>query len=499
MGTASEDKQQPEFKGVVLKKTGSKPGSRTGSPSRLDCGSRGEISASATSLLKKVEMSSSLSASRRGSSTSETTAEFANVSLKKAKRVQGDQSKFEVEQVSLKPIPVGEGEETTVSSSSMGMRKEERASSVTRQRVLRETKFEANDEEYHDIKSSLDRLKKKDASPAQALSVEDDAAAGVRKAPKKPALAKDDAAAKPLAFRRPKRLAREEEEAEKVQLKPMDRQKSSKDNTPAIDDDDDDEVARSLALRRSKRTAQENEQIEKVQLKQVNQENSSKDESITKDEAAILPLAEKKQENLTRQQDAERIQPESVKTKKSSKDASPAEDDAAAKPVAYRRPKKLPKEEEDEKVHLKPIRREKKTFTSSIECLKKATEEEEERQEMKMKMERPVLLRKTSYTSSLDNIAIGGEDQKQVHLICFSKENSGSTSEVAENNKPPLLRKMSFTSSLDNIAIGSEEREKVHLSCFSKEMGSNVDLVQVVPGTGRRQARSQARIQDRGK
>merc|ERR1719481_1884041 len=187
-------------------------------------------------------------------------------------------------------------------------------------------------------------------------------------------------------------------------------------------------------------------------------------------------MTEKKQE---KQQDAERIQPESVKTNKSSKDASPAEDDAAAKPVAYRRPKKLPQEEEDEaeKVHLKPICREKKTFTSSIECLKKATEEEEERQEMKMKMERPVLLRKTSYTSSLDNIAVGGEEQKQVHLICFSKEeNSGSASEVAENNnKPPLLRKMSFTSSLDNIAIGSEEREKVHLSCFSKEMGSNVD------------------------
>merc|ERR1712142_735384 len=481
MGTASEDKQQPEFKGVVLKKTGSKPGSRTGSPSRLDCGSRGEMSASAASLLKKVEMSSSLSSSRRGSATSETTAEFANVSLKKAKRVQGDQSKFEVEQVSLKPIPVGEGEETTVSSSSMGMRREERASSVTRQRVLRETKFEANDEEYHDIKSSLDRLKKRDASPAQALSVEDDAAEGKKKASHKPALAEDDAAAKPLAFRRPKRLAREEEEAEKVQLKPIDRQKSSKDNTPAIDDDDDDEVARSLALRRSKRTAQEKEQVEKVQLKQVNQEKSSNDESITKDEAAILSLAEKQQEKLTQQQDAKRIQPESVKTKKSSKDASPAEDDAAAKPVAYRRPKKLPKEEEDEaeKVHLKPISREKKTFTSSIECLKKATEEEEERQEMKMKMERPVLLRKTSYTSSLDNIAIGGEEQKQVHLICFSKENSESTSKVAENNKPPLLRKMSFTSSLDNIAIGREEREKVHLSCFSKEMGSNVDLVQV--------------------
>merc|ERR1719167_1880513 len=176
------------------------------------------------------------------------------------------------------------------------------------------------------------------------------------------------------------------------------------------------------------------------------------DNSIKKDEAAILSLAEKKREKLTQQQDAERIQPESVKTKKSSKDASPAEDDASAKPVAYRRPKKLAKEEEDEaeKVHLKPICREKKTFTSSIECLKKATEEEEERQEMKMKMERPVLLRKTSYTSSLDNIAIGGEEQKQVHLICFSKENFGSAADVAEN-KPPLLRKMSFTSSLDNI------------------------------------------------
>merc|ERR1719167_1810791 len=103
------------------------------------------------------------------------------------------------------------------------------------------------------------------------------------------------------------------------------------------------------------------------------------DNSIKKDEAAILSMTEKKQEKLTQQQDAERIEPQSVKTKKSSKDASPAEDDAAAKPVAYRRPKKLSKEEEDEaeKVHLKPISREKKTFTSSIECLKNATEEDE--------------------------------------------------------------------------------------------------------------------------
>merc|ERR1712228_43736 len=159
--------------------------------------SRGELAEGAVVSLKKVECSASRSASRRSSATSET-AEFANVSLKKSKKVKGEQSKFEVEQVSLKPIPVGEGEETAVSSSSSaGMRNEGRASSVTRQRVLRDTKFEANDEEYHDIKSSLDRLKKKDASPAQALSVEDDAAEGKKKAPQKPALAEDDAAAKP--------------------------------------------------------------------------------------------------------------------------------------------------------------------------------------------------------------------------------------------------------------------------------------------------------------
>merc|ERR1712240_528127 len=46
------------------------------------------------------------------------------------------------------------------------------------------------------------------------------------------------------------------------------------------------------------------------------------------------------------------------------------------------------------------------------------------------------------------------------------------------------MRKMSFTSSLDNIAIASDEKEKVHLSCFSREMGSNVDLVQVCQDQG---------------
>merc|ERR1712087_1071385 len=98
------------------------------------------------------------------------TAEFSNFSLKKTQAVKGDRSKFEVEQVSLKPIPVGEEEEANVSSSSsLGIRKEERASSVTRQRILRETKFEGGDDEYRDIKSSLQKLKKKESGSQESV------------------------------------------------------------------------------------------------------------------------------------------------------------------------------------------------------------------------------------------------------------------------------------------------------------------------------------------
>merc|ERR1712136_722234 len=96
------------------------------------------------------------------------------------------------------------------------------------------------------------------------------------------------------------------------------------------------------------------------------------------------------------------------------------------KPVVRKSPEK---EEEKERVQLKPIP---KTFTSSIECIRKAVDAEEDE----------------------------------------------------TGKRTPLLRKMSFTSSLDNIAVGGEEKEKVHLSCFSREMGSNVDLVQVCQEQG---------------
>merc|ERR1719447_1143515 len=209
--TAEEDK--PEFKGFVLKKTGSRPGSRAGSPTKLS-GSRTELQEGASSL-KKVETASSRSASRRNSAASES-AEFANVTLKKAQVVKGDQSKFQVEQVSLRPIPVGEVEEDAKASSSsegqqeqterrsLSFKRRDRSSSASRQRVQRETKFEANDEEYYDIKSSLDKLKKREATPVRAEAALKDAAP-------------------------------EDEEAEKVHLKPVVRKSLEK-------EDDDSEM-----------------------------------------------------------------------------------------------------------------------------------------------------------------------------------------------------------------------------------------------------------------
>jgi len=327
--TASED-QQPEFKGFVLKKTGSKPGSRAGSPTKkIDFrhDSTDEIS------LKKKESSSSRSSSRRGSATAETTTEFSNITLKKSQRVKGDHSKFEVEQVNLKPIPVGEEEESTVTSSSLRIREEARASPDTHQRVFRETKFEGGDDEYLNIKSSLDKLKKKESSA------------------------------------------------------------SSEDLT----------------------------------AKATEVENAAPTEEDTTAKPKVV------------------------------KDASPAEADAAAKPILYRRRGKLSDEAEAaEKVNLKPVVKTDKTrsFTSSIECIKKAVDDDDE------------------------------------------ANNRARLSRSSSSN----LRKMSFTSSLDNIAIADQKpHEKVHLSCFSKEMGSDVDLVRVCQdqGEGKHEVKLEFEIEGR--
>merc|ERR1711931_382009 len=138
------------------------------------------------------------------------------------------------------------------------------------------------------------------------------------------------------------------------------------------------------------------------------------------------------------------------------KDASPAEADAAAKPILYRRRGKLSDQAEAaEKVNLKPVVKTDKTrsFTSSIECIK----------------------------------AVDDDDEAN---------NRARVSRSSSSN----LRKMSFTSSLDNIAIADQKpHEKVHLSCFSKEMGSDVDLVRVCQdqGEGKHEVKLEFEIEGR--
>merc|ERR1719347_255974 len=64
------------------------------------------------------------------------------------------------------------------------------------------------------------------------------------------------------------------------------------------------------------------------------------------------------------------------------------------------------------------------SFTSSIECIKKAVDDDDEaNNRARLSRSSSSNLRKMSFTSSLDNIAIA--DQKpheKVHLSCFSKE-----------------------------------------------------------------------------
>merc|ERR1712183_934053 len=121
-------------------------------------------------------------------------------------------------------------------------------------------------------------------------------------------------------------------------------------------------------------------------------------------------------------------------------------------PIVYRRRgKQSEEEEEEEKVHLKPVKRDGKTL-------------EEEAEKINVKP-----LKRLSFTSTIECVKKAVEEEEEAR--------SGRAL------RPTNLRKTNFTSSLDNIAIG-EQKEKVHLSCFSKEMGSNVDLVQVCQDRG---------------
>jgi len=440
--STSED-QKLEFKGVVLKKTGSRPGSRSGSPTKK------AVVVEAESLaLKKVETTYSRSASRRGSATSET--EFSNVSLKKSKKVTSDQSKFQVDQVSLKPIPYGEES----SSSAAGLTTIETAAVATsssRQRVLRETKFEGGDDEYSNIHSSLAKLKQRNPTEEEVMAKSAEAKMQLEG---KTSSVNDDAAAKPILFRKHKKLSREEEEEEKIKLKPVDVKKMPTEegadkmvSKPVNLEHDEDKKVKTDSHKKSgaeekdtkkglKPVGQQNlspeQEDEKIASKSVNLEHDKKvkpdgrKKSEEKDSQEALKSASRKK--LSPEREDEKIASKPVSLRKSA-----AGDREAQKPLKPASHKKLSPEQEDDEKAARPISLKKRmSFSSSIECIKQAVEDEEE--------QRPI-----------------------------------STN----------LRSISFASSMENIAVGDDsQRENVHLSCFSKEMGSNVDLVQICQDQG---------------
>merc|ERR1712212_558406 len=144
-------------------------------------------------------------------------------------------------------------------------------------------------------------------------------------------------------------------------------------------------------------------------------------ESEEKD--AIEALKSASQKKLSPEREDDKLASKPVSLKKSA--AGEGEAQKPLKPVSHKKPS--PEREDDEKASRPISLKKRMSFSSSIECIKRAVEEEEER--------RPLTTN---------------------------------------------LRSISFASSMENIAVGDEsQHEKVHLSCFSKEMGSNVDLVQI--------------------
>jgi len=151
---------EPEFKGVSLKKVDNSPsrpawsrsGSRAGSPDKKE------------TEFKRVGLKqtagSSKTGSRRGSATEET--EMASINLKKTQRVQSDQSKFELEHVDLKGFKNGEVGEDSVQNQINQTIKQSKASNLEKKKFekMEKKKFESGDDEFESISDSLTKLKK---------------------------------------------------------------------------------------------------------------------------------------------------------------------------------------------------------------------------------------------------------------------------------------------------------------------------------------------------
>jgi len=397
---------EPAFKGVALKKTGSKQD------------------------LSQNDLRS------RASATPE--PEFANVSLKKSKRVQGEQSKFELESVSLKPIPVGgvnEKEKNEFTSM-------ERVSGC---RVERITKFESGDDEYENIQSSLNRLK--------GVQIEES------------------------EEEREKRKKQERKEREE-----RDREKKEREEKAKLEREAREKADKEARERREKRAREQKERAIKEQKEKEEMEKKLKAEM------------EQKREELER---IRKEKEERARAEKEQRDREMKEQEEKQKKEREERLRKE-KEEKEQKQQEERERKEqlKKQETDIAEEERKVREEqkEKEKQERKEKIRLEIEGKVKHKAEEKERKEKEREERVEEKLkltedaedktVYYRRKRSSEEKESSKPRRNSLIKRMSFTSS-ENINLSSQpDTEKVHLSVFSREMGSNHDLVQICQDQG---------------
>jgi len=398
---------EPAFKGVALKKTGSKQD------------------------LSQNDLRS------RASATPE--PEFANVSLKKSKRVQGEQSKFELESVSLKPIPVGEVNDEEKNSEFTSMER------VSRCRVERTTKFESGDDEYENIQSSLNRLK--------GVQIEES----------------EEEREKRKEQERKEREERDKERKEREEKAKLEREAREKADKEARE-------RREKRAREQKETAikeqKEREEMEKKLKAEMEQKREEMEKVRKEKEERAKAEKEQREREMKEQEEKQRKEREERLRKEKEEREQKQQEERERKEQLKKQEAKIAEEErkirEEQKEKEKQERKEKIRLEIEGKVKHKAEEKERKEKEREERVEEKLKL---------------NEDAEEKTLY-YRRRRSSEEKESSKARRNNLIKRMSFTS-CENINLSSQpDSEKVHLSVFSREMGSNHDLVQICQDQG---------------
>lgn len=435
---SSTSEEAPAFKGVSLKKTDSKQDLRSDSPTKA---------------------------------TTTTEAEFANINLKKSKRVQSDQSKFKLESVSLKPIPIGAEEEvescSTVEFSSM-----ER---VAKARVERATKFESGDDEYLDIQSSLAKLKSgKTAEEEEHLKEENriereawektereekERLRKEREAKARKEKEERDTAERETRERREKRVKEQKERVAKEQKEKEEMEKKLREEMEKKREEMERKRKEKEEIAKEEKAQKERETKEKEEKEKHERQEREKNVKEEKEKKAREEKEKQEQEGNERKIREERVKKE-------------IEERATKEKIERQQKVKEKKvneaEEQERKEHEKQERKERIRLEIEGRVKHKLEEKEKKEKEREERIEDRVERESTS------------EDAAAKPGFYRRRRSSEEKKEAAELRRANLKKRMSFTSSFENINLASQpEHEKVHLSVFTREMGSNHDLVQI--------------------